>query len=179
MQTCTPRLKGQMNLFHEHAAQMITVLLLSVRLRPSIVCGMVSVGIPKRSLERSTTATTLVLPNRYSLRVMAFSRYKNFLYIYIYACASQLFSSYFAPWKKKFQRNIPWFVFACRSFVLDMITVTEASAVMSTSCEPSKGVSSCPFSSCLGMQLDCNDLMKHLSCSLDGHYCSLSEFLSD
>lgn len=50
-----------------------------------------------------------------------------------------------------YQSDVLRFVFACRSFVLDMTTETEASAVMSTSCAPSKGVSSCPFSSCLGM----------------------------
>lgn len=89
------------------------------------------------------------------------------------SCAS------FCSVEKFYQSDVLWFVFACRSFVLDMITVTEASAVMSNSCAPSKGVSSCPFSSCLGMQLNCNYLIKHLTCSLDGHYYSLSEFFFD
>lgn len=77
-----------------------------------------------------------------------------------------------------YQSDVLRFVFACRSFVLDMTTETEASAVMSTSCAPSKGVSSCPFSSCLGMQCSYNYLMKQMTCSLEGHYHSLSEFLN-
>lgn len=59
----------------------------------------------------------------------------------------------FAPWGKFKQSNVLCSVFACRSFVLDMTTKTEASAVMLTSCVRSKGVFSCPFSSFLGMQL--------------------------
>lgn len=59
----------------------------------------------------------------------------------------------FTPWGQVKQSNVLCSVFACRSFVLDMTTKTEASAVMLTSCIRSKGVFSCPFSSFLGMQL--------------------------
>lgn len=57
---------------------------------------------------------------------------------------------------KVYQSEVILFVFTCRSFVLDMTMETEASAVMLTSCKLSKGVSSCPFSSCLGMHCSYN-----------------------
>ncbi len=43
------------------------------------MCGMVSVGSPKRCPGKSTTATTPVLPARFSLRVTTFSRYMQCL----------------------------------------------------------------------------------------------------
>lgn len=43
------------------------------------MCGLVSVGSPKKCLEKSTTATTPVFPSRLSPRVMTFSRYMQSL----------------------------------------------------------------------------------------------------
>lgn len=57
----------------------------------------------------------------------------------------------FCAVEKSRQSDVICFVFACRSFALDMTMETEAFAVMWTSCRLSKGVSSCPSSSCLGM----------------------------
>lgn len=42
-------------------------------------------------------------------------------------------------------------LYICRSSVLGITMQTEVSAAMRASCTRSKGVSSCPFSSCLGM----------------------------
>lgn len=55
---------------------------------------------------------------------------------------------YFTPF---YLSNVLRLLFACRSFVLDMTTGIEASAVMLTSCVPLKKVSRFPFSSFLGM----------------------------
>lgn len=49
------------------------------------------------------------------------------------------------------QSRVLRLVFVCRSFVLGILMGTEASAATLISCLPSKGVCSCPFSSCLGM----------------------------
>lgn len=143
------------------------------RLRPSTVCGMVNVGSPKRCMERNTTATTLVLPVRYLLRIMNFSRYTLFFFL----SSNYVFIS---PSGKNSNSNVAssCFCFFFFSFLIsssrnsaqDMTTEIEVSAAMPTSCTPWKGVSSCPFSFCLGMQRPCNCLMKHMTCSLEGHY---------
>ena len=147
-----------------------------VRLRPSTVCGMANVGSPRRCLEKSTTATTLVPPSRYPLRVLTFSRYRQvyfcrYLMFKTMTCNTFLLSSmlYFFAMEIFYQTEVIRFVFACRNFVPGMTMATEASAATSTSCAHSKGASSCPFSSCLGMHCFYNKLMKHMTC-LEGHY---------
>lgn len=145
---------------------------LSVRSKPSTACGTASVGRLKSILKKSTTATTPALLNRYPLRVMTFSRYIQrldtfflllltfdawiFFFFFLHASA---FQQYFILhrgnilWK---WRHCLFFLFECRSFVLDMTMETEASAVMLTSWTLSKEVYSCPFSSCLGMNCSYN-----------------------
>lgn len=87
------------------------------------------------------------------------------------SCNTLLLSSvlYFFTAEIFYQTDVIRFVFACRNFVLGMTMETEASAAMWTSCARSKGASSCPFSSCLGMHCFYNKLMKHMTC-LVGHY---------
>lgn len=160
MQISMLKQKDQIKFPHECTGQMITVSVVSChRLRPSIVCGMVNVGNLKQCLERSTTATTLVLLAHCPLRVMTFSQYCSPLKD---TCSFQLCCKFCTVEKFK-QSDILRLVFACRSFVLDMTTETEASAVISTSCKPSKPVYSCPFSSCLGMHHSSYCLMKQMT----------------
>lgn len=81
-----------MNLLCGHTAQLIIVFLfyLIIRLQPNTVCGMESAMNLKRSLEKSTTATTPVLPSRCSLRVLAFSRWKFWCFCPVIADMLQL-----------------------------------------------------------------------------------------
>lgn len=135
---------------------------LSDRLRPSTVCGMVNVGSLKRCLERNTTATTLVLPVHYLLRVMNFSRYTAFFFFFISHSGKILIPMWCPP---VFVSFFSFLISSSRNSAQDMTTEIEVSAVMWTSCTPWKGVFSCPFSFCLGMQRSCNCLMKHMTCS--------------
>lgn len=76
---------------------------------------------------------------------------------------------YFFTLEIFYQTDAIRFVFACRNFVPGMTMETEASAATLTSCAHSKGASSCPFSSCLGMHCFYNKLMKYMTC-WEGHY---------
>lgn len=106
--------------------------------------GMASVESRRWCREKSTTATTPVLPAHCRRRGTNSFRYtqaslESFCFFLFYTVVT----FYQTDWLR--------LAFACRGFVLDTTMEIEASAVMLTSCVPSKEVWSCLFSSCLGM----------------------------